>query len=79
VREIEIVEQPNAILPSKEAAPSSVRDRASEVLRQAGLLVELGWEEPPPVSDRERAELTRRLGQQGSLSEVVIQERESGW
>ena len=78
--EIEIVEQPDPILiRSKAAAPSSLRDRAVEVLRQAGLLVELGWEDPPPVSAEERAELARRLGQQGSLSDVVIQERESGW
>jgi hypothetical protein len=78
--EIKIIEQPDAILiRSKADPPSSLRDRATEVLRQAGLLVELGWEEPLPVSDRERVELARRLGQQGSLSEVVIQERESGW
>ena len=78
--EIEIVEQPDAILiRCKASPPSSLRERAVEALRQAGLLVELDWEEPPPVSAAERTELARRAGQQGSLSEVVIQERESGW
>jgi hypothetical protein len=78
--EIEIVEQPDAILiRSKAAKPPSLRVRAREALRQAGLVVDLDWEEPPPVSPEERSRLAQRLGQHGSLSELVIQERESGW
>lgn len=78
--EIEVVEQPDSILiRSKTDPPSALRDRAIEALRQAGLLVDLGWEEPLPVSEERRSEIAQRVGQQGSLSEIVIQERESGW
>jgi hypothetical protein len=78
--EIEVVEWPDAIVVRSRQTPAhELRDRAIEVLRQAGLLAELPWERVHPVSEEERVELASKLGRGRPLSELVIEEREASW
>lgn len=44
--------------------------------REAGLLYEPDWEQPPPVSPQERAYLAQKLTADQLLSETIIADRE---
>jgi hypothetical protein len=57
-------------------APADTRAQVRQVLRAAGMLYELHWETPAPVSAEERADLAKRLAQGRPLSEIVIQDRQ---
>jgi hypothetical protein len=52
------------------------RAQVEQVLRAAGLLYELDWEQPSPVSEEERARLARKLASGSPLSEMIIADRE---
>lgn len=49
--------------------------RVAQVLREAGLLYEPDWEQPPPISFEERARLAQKLTTDPPLSEVIIADR----
>ncbi|MFB0546077.1 MAG: hypothetical protein ACETWB_04135 [Anaerolineae bacterium] len=78
--EIEVVRRPDYILiKSKSTCDRDRRDRVRQILREAGLLVEVHGERPPEVSPKERAELAKKLSVGRPLSEIVIEEREERW
>jgi hypothetical protein len=52
------------------------RARVTRVLREAGLLYEPDWEQPPPVSPQERERQAQKLAPVPSLSRTVIADRE---
>jgi hypothetical protein len=56
--------------------PADERAQVEQVLRAAGLLYELDWEKPSPVSEEERARLARKLASGSALSEMIIADRE---
>ena len=69
-----IIIQPQALSPAQE------RELVIQALRQDGLLVEMAGESlSPPVTPEERAELAKKLGVGRPLSEIVIEERRTGW
>jgi hypothetical protein len=51
------------------------RIRVAQTLRAAGLLYEPDWEQPLPVSEKERARLARKLASGSPLSEMIIADR----
>ena len=76
--EIEVTQTEQHIV-LRPKTPSSVQERelALQALREDGLLYEPEWESGLPViSDEERAELSKRLGDGRPLSEIIIEERE---
>ena len=74
--ELEAVREGDRIVIQPKSQPIDERARVAQVLRDAGLLYEPDWEQPPPVSERERARLARKLASSPPLSEVIIAERE---
>jgi hypothetical protein len=74
--ELEAVREQDQIVIRPKHHATAERDRVAQVLRDAGLLYELDWEQPPPVSERERARLARKLASSPPLSEVIIADRE---
>ena len=56
--------------------PVDERTRVAQVLRDAGLLYEPDWEQPPSVSPQERARLAQKLASDPPLSEMIIADRE---
>lgn len=78
--EVEVLRRPDYILiKSKAISNRELHARITEILRKAGLLVELTWERPPTVPPEERAELSRKFSIGRPLSEIIIEEREGGW
>jgi len=78
--EVEVLRHPDYILiKSKAISNRGLRDQVTEVLREAGLLVEPTWERPPTVPPEERAALARKFSTGRPLSEIIIEEREESW
>jgi len=75
-KELEAVWEQRGIVIRLKSAAADTRIQVRQVLREAGLLYEPGWETPPPVSLEERARLAKRLAQGRPLSEVIIADRE---
>ena len=74
--ELEAVREQDQIVIRPKPHPIDERGRVTQVLREAGLLYELDWEQPPPVPERERARLARKLASGPPLSEEIIADRE---
>jgi hypothetical protein len=79
--ELEIVREKHAIvIRPRKLKPQQERELAIQALREDGLLVEMK-QMPiyPPVTPGERAELSRKLSIGRPLSEIIIEERKTGW
>ena len=74
--DLEAVRKEDRIVIRPKPQPIDERARVAQVLRDAGLLYEPDWEQPPPVSEQERARLARKLASSPPLSEVIIADRE---
>ena len=74
--ELKAVREEDRIVIRPKPQPVDERARVAKVLRDAGLLVEPDRQQPPPVSEPERAHLARKLASSPPLSEVIIAERE---
>jgi len=79
--EIEVVqEKQRIIIQPKALTPAQERELVIQTLRQDGLLVEMTGEPlSQPVTPEERAALAKKLSVGRPLSEIVIEERRSGW
>ena len=74
--ELEAVREEGRIVIRHRLDLADDRVRVGQVLRGAGLLYEPGWEQPPAVSEEERARLAKKLASGSPLSEVIIADRE---
>ena len=74
--EIEVVREKGQIIIRPKPQPVDERTRVAQVLRDAGLLYEPDWEQPPSVSPQERARLAQKLASDPPLSEMIIADRE---
>jgi hypothetical protein len=74
--ELEAVREEGRIVIQPRSQSVDERVRVGHVLRAAGLLYELDWEQPRPVSEKERARLASKLSSDSPLSEMTIAERE---
>jgi hypothetical protein len=71
---------PTIAIPPRSLSPQQERELALQALREDGLLVEPKQTLlKPPASSEERAELSRKLSIGRPLSEIIIEERKSGW
>lgn len=79
-QELEAVRERQSIVIRPKPVSSSEQQQVLQALREDGLLVEIPQPplQPPPTPE-ERAELARKLSLGRSLSEIVIEERASGW
>jgi len=79
--EIEVVQEENRIvIQPKTLTTAQERELAAQVLREDGLLLDLGGAPlSPPATPAERAQLAKKLGAGRPLSELVIEERQAGW
>jgi hypothetical protein len=80
--EIEVWQEENRIViqPKVSKTPTRERALAEQVLREDGLLLDIGGVPlSPPVTPAERAELAQKLGAGRPLSELVLEERQNGW
>jgi hypothetical protein len=73
--ELEAVREEGTIVIRPKSAGADERAQVRQALQAAGMLYELEWEPPTPVSPEERARLAHKLGQVGPLSEVIIADR----
>jgi virulence-associated protein VagC len=74
--ELEAVREGDRIVIRPRLGSADERERVGQVLRAAGLLYEPGWEQPSPVSEKERARLARKLAAGGPLSETILADRQ---
>jgi virulence-associated protein VagC len=74
--ELEVVREDDRIVIRPKRLPADDRAQVRKVLRDAGLLYEPDWEQPPPVSPQERACLAEKLASGTPLSEEILAERE---
>ena len=74
--ELEAVREEGRIVIRHRLDLADDRVRVGQVLRGAGLLYEPGWEQPPAVSEEERARLAKKLASGSPLSEMIIADRE---
>jgi len=76
--EVEVVKGKHRIvIQPKTLTPGQERELAIQALREDGLLYEPDWEpDLSVISDKERAELAKRLSVGRPLSEIIIEERE---
>jgi len=79
--EIEVIQEGRQIIiRPKTPAPAQERQAVIQALRQDGLLVEMPSDPAiSPVSAEERAALARKLSKGRPLSEMVLEERRTGW
>ena len=79
--EIEVVQEKwQIVIRPKNSTLAREHQAVIQALRQDGLLAEAPAGSPiPPVSAEERAHLAQKLSQGRPLSEVVIEERRTGW
>jgi hypothetical protein len=74
--EIEVVREKGQIVIRPKPQLIDARARVAQVLRDAGLLYEPDWKQPPLVSPQERARLAQKLAADPPLSEMIIADRE---
>ena len=74
--DLEAIREENQIVIRLKSQPVDERAQVEQVLRAAGLLYKLDWEQPSPVSEEERARLARKLASGSPLSEMIIADRE---
>jgi hypothetical protein len=76
-QELEAVwEEEQIVIRPKATAASGTRPQVRQILREAKLLYEPNWEQPPVVSSEERAELAQKLAGDPPLSEIIINDRQ---
>jgi len=61
---------------SDQPRPDQLRAQIVSEMKAAGLVEELPWSQPPPVSSEERARLAEKLSHGKPLSEIIIEDRE---
>ena len=77
---IEVIKGNSQIIIQPQAVDSTDSEKAKQVLRDAGLLVKFEFGPlDPPISLEERERLAEKLSHGRPLSELVIEERRSGW
>ena len=77
IKEVEIEQQPNAIIIKPKAKDlSQLRTQITNEMRAAGLIEDLPWEQPPVVPAEVRARLAKKLSHGKPLSEIIIEDRE---
>jgi len=74
--ELEVVREEDRIVIRPKRLSADDRAQVQKVLRDAGLLYEPDWEQPPQVPPQERARLAEKLASGKPLSEEILAERE---
>jgi hypothetical protein len=74
--EVEAVREKGQIVIRIKSQSVDEQARVRQVLKSAGLLYEPDWEQPPPVSEQDRARLAKKLASGSPLSEMIIADRE---
>jgi hypothetical protein len=77
IQEVEIEQRADALVVKPKADPSSsLHNRIVDEMKAAGLIEELPWTPPLPVSAEARAHLAEKLSRGHPLSELILEDRE---
>jgi hypothetical protein len=77
VEEVEIEQREGAlIIKPKVNRTGQLYPQIVDEMKKVGLVEDLAWSRPSPVSPEERARLARKLGHGRPLSEIILEERE---
>jgi hypothetical protein len=77
IQEVEVEQYPGAIVikPIDSHSRQSY-DQIVSQMKASGLVEDLPWPQPPPVSPEERATLAEKLSRGKPLSQIILEDRE---
>jgi hypothetical protein len=77
VQEVQIESRPDAVVITRKAARSDAwRVEILDKMKAAGLVEDLRWSQPVPISPETRAGVAAALSRGKPLSEIIMEDRE---
>lgn len=73
---LEVVREDETIVIRSKLVARDTRNQVRQLIRDAGLLYQPNWPEPPSVSSEEREQLAQKLAHGRPLSEIIIEDRQ---